>query len=74
MVKQKHIAGALREVVWSEERDAGDMFKAEVGVYWDGAGFVAYVEAWGGGIRSKAHLDQETARADIARLWEKFYG
>jgi hypothetical protein len=30
---RKHIAGALREVVWSEKRDTGGMFKAEVGVY-----------------------------------------
>lgn len=73
MVK-KHIAGALREVPWCEQRDAGEMFPAEVGVYRDGDGFVAYVDAWGGGIRSKLHPDEETARADIDRLWGRFYG
>ena len=70
----RHIAGALREVTWSEHRDSGGMFDAETGVYRDGDGFVAYISDWGGGIRSKAHPDEESARRDIARLWERFYG
>jgi len=69
------IAGAAREVVWSYERDAGDMFTSEVGVWLEDAGFVAYVkDGWGGGNKSKPRPDQATARADTARLWERFYG
>lgn len=70
----RHIAGALREVVWSEARDSGGMFDAEVGVYRDGDGFVAFIDDWGGGIRSRLHPDEKTARADIGRLWDRFYG
>ena len=70
----RHIAGALREVPWSEKRDSGGMFDAEVGVYRDGDGFVAFIYDWGGGIRSRIHPDVETARGDIDRLWERFYG
>lgn len=70
-----YIAGATREIVWRESRDAGDMFKSEVGVWRDRDGFVAYVkDGWGGGIQSKRHPDETTARADIDRLWERFYG
>jgi len=70
------IAGETRDVVWSEERDAGDMFKSEVGVWRDPDGrFRAYVKGgWGGGMRSKPHLDEAAARADVTRLWEEFYG
>jgi hypothetical protein len=71
---QKLIGEAWREVVWWEQRDAGEMFPAEVGVWQDILGFTAYVLAWGGGLRSKPHPDQETAKADTGRLWEKFYG
>jgi transcriptional regulator with XRE-family HTH domain len=55
-----YIAGAARDVVWSEERDAGDMFKSEVGVRRDPDGrFRAYVkDGWGGGVRSKPFPDQ----------------
>lgn len=72
----RHIAGAARDVVWSEQRDAGDMFKSEVGVWRDPDGrFRAYVkDGWGGGMQSRPHPDQETARRDIDRLWEHFYG
>lgn len=71
-----YIAGASREVVWREQRDAGDMFKSEVGVWRDPDGrFRAYVkDGWGGGIQSRPHPDEQAARADISRLWEKFYG
>lgn len=70
------IAGASREVVWSESRDAGGMFKSEVGVWRDPDGrFRAYIQDyWAGGMRSKPHPDQAAARADVGRLWEKFYG
>lgn len=70
------IAGAPREVVWSEERDAGDMFKSEVGVWRDPDGrFRAYVkDGWAGGMRSKPHPDEDTARTDVTRLREVFYG
>ena len=70
------IAGASRDVTWHESRDAGDMFKSEVGVWRDPDGqFRAYVnDGWGGGMRSKPHPDEPAARADIARLWERFYG
>ena len=39
MMVQKHIAGMLREVPWSEQRKGGGMFDAEVGVYRDGDPF-----------------------------------
>lgn len=71
----RYIAGATRDVVWSESRDAGEIFKPEVGVWRDGDGFVAYVSGgWGGGIQSGRHPDEVAARTDIARLWERFYG
>jgi hypothetical protein len=71
----RYVAGAVREVPWHEERDAGEMFKSEVGVWHDDRGFVAYVkDGWGGGINSGHHPDQQAARHDITRLWEKFYG
>lgn len=75
-VSTRYIAGAARDVVWSEGRDAGDMFKPEVGVWRDPDGrFRAYVkDGWGGGIQSKPHPDETTARADIGRLWEHSYG
>ena len=39
------IAGASRDVTWHESRDAGDMFKSEVGVWRDPDGqFRAYVK------------------------------
>jgi hypothetical protein len=70
-----YVAGVVREVPWREERDAGEMFLAEVGVWQDAGGFTAYVkDGWGGGINSRPHPDLETARADVRRLWEKFYG
>jgi hypothetical protein len=71
-----YIAGASRDVIWSEERDAGDMFTSEVGVWRDPDGrFRAFVkDGWGGGMRSKPHPDETTARADVPRLWEQFYG
>ena len=72
---EKHIAGALRDVPWCEKRSVlGEMFDPEVGVYRDGDGFVAYVDSWGGGIRSRIHSSEQAARSDIDRLWEKFYG
>jgi hypothetical protein len=63
-------------VVWSEERDAGDMYKAEVGVVRvSDSRFHAFVRGgWGGGLVSKAHPGEAAARADIGRLWEKYYG
>lgn len=70
------IAGAVREVVWRESRDAGDMFDSEVGVWRDPDGrYRAYVTGgWGGGIQSKPHPDEASARADATRLWGRFYG
>jgi len=71
------IAGAVRDVVWSESREVyGEMFKSEVGVWRDPDGrFRAYVkDGWGGGMRSKPHPDEATARTDVTRLWEEFYG
>jgi hypothetical protein len=72
-----YIAGALRDVVWRERRDDGGMFgdAAEVGVWHDSGGFVAYAkDGWGGGVRSKHHPDEATARRDTERLWERLYG
>lgn len=76
MPRTAYIAGASREVTWSEKRDAGDMFTSEVGVWRDPDGrFRAYVkDGWGGGVQSRPHPDEETARSDIGRLWDKFYG
>ena len=69
------IAGAMREVVWSEPRDCGGMFDAKVGIWRDGDGFIAYVtDGWGGGVRSKRHPDEAAARGDIERLWNRLYG
>lgn len=70
------IAGAARDVVWSEARDAGGMFSSEVGVWRDPDGrYRAYVkDGWGGGVRSKPFPDEQAARGDIDRLWEHFYG
>ena len=70
------VAGESRDVVFSEKRAAGGMFKSEVGVWRDPDGrFVAYVtDGWCGGIQSKPHPDEQTARSDIDRLWGKFYG
>lgn len=74
-MNRKLIAGAVREVVWSEQRDAGEMFSAEIGVWKDERGFVAYVcGPWGGGVNSKHHPSEVAAQADTGRLWEKFYG
>lgn len=72
----RHIAGAARDVVWHELRDAGDMFKSEVGVWRDPDGrFRAYVkDGWGGGVNSKPRPDEQMARRDIARLWDNFHG
>lgn len=76
MAEARFIAGAQREVVWSEKRDAGEMFFAEVGVWREPDGrFRAYVSgSWGGGLRSKPHDSDQAARSDTGRLWEKFYG
>jgi hypothetical protein len=69
----------VMRLIWSEYRDCGATFDAEVGVYRVedhslADKFVAYVYDWGGGIRSMAHPDAETARADIPRLWDRYYG
>lgn len=75
MSTRQPVAGAVREVVWSEERDAGDMFMSEVGVWAEPGGFVAYVkDGWGGGKRSGCHASLELAQRDTSRLWEEFYG
>ena len=70
------IAGASREVTWSEPRDTGDMFSGEAGVWRDPDGrFRAYIRGgWGGGAHSKPHPDEAAARADIDRLWERCFG
>lgn len=61
-------------VVWSEKRDDGGMFDAEVGVAVSGDRFVAYVmDGWGGGVRC-TRTTEESARAEIDRLWQKLYG
>ena len=61
-------------VVWSECRDDGGMFSAEVGVAASGIRFVAYVkDGWGGGGRCTRD-SEEAARAEIDRLWERLYG
>ncbi len=75
MPASSYIGGAVREVVWSETRDSGGMFTAEVGVWREGGKFVAYVkDGWTDGIRSAPHGDEQAARRDVGRLWEKFYG
>lgn len=63
------MAGASREVVWSEKRDDGGMFDAEVGVYKSGNQFVAYAaNGWGGGVQCTRDTF-EAARAEVDRLW-----
>lgn len=74
MAEKKLVFGDVREVVWSERRDTGGMFDAEVGVWRDGPGFVAYVQGeWGGGANSRRHPDEQSARADVDRLWSRYF-
>lgn len=62
-------------VVESETRDTGQMFDAELGVYAKAGQYHAYVtDGWGGGIGGPGFLTQDEAKADIPRLFEKFYG
>jgi hypothetical protein len=76
MAETRFIAGDMREVTWSEKRDAGEVFPAEVGTWRNPDGrFQAYVmSGWSGGVRSKLHPDQESARQDVDRIWDQFYG
>jgi hypothetical protein len=61
-------------VVWSERRDDGGMFDAEVGVAEDGARYVAYVTVgWGSGVRCTRDTEA-AARGEIDRLWNRLYG
>jgi len=72
---RKFVAGQVRDVVFSETRDCGGMFDAEVGVWRGSQGFTAYVkDGFGGGINSGHHGSEQEARDDIERLWDKFYG
>lgn len=61
-------------LVWSERRDAGEMFDATVGVARKNDRFMAFVkDGWGGGV-SCTRDTKEAADGEIERLWEKFYG
>jgi hypothetical protein len=70
------VAGASRRVVWFEERDAGEMFKAEVGIWLDEKGYTAYVMGGlgNGGMSAPARGTRDEARAEVARLWSRLYG
>jgi hypothetical protein len=70
------VAGEMRKVVWSERRDAGEMYDAKVVIWLDEKGYTAYVMGgFGGGVMvSRPVSTKDEACGELARLWSKFYG
>lgn len=69
------VNGEMRKVVWSERRDAGEMYDAEAGIWLDEKGYTAYVmTGWGSGASAPPAADKEDARCEVVRLWTRMYG
>jgi len=70
------VAGAERDIVWSETRNDDGMHEAQVGVWRNPDGtYTAYArDGWGAGIKSSPHPDETAARTDTTRLWHRHHG